>query len=172
MIPHLTLQEAQGSIDSDSHGFVVLSPIYHRLIGPVAEPHVGPDGSRTLTAVQETHHQRDDGADGLHVLPEHRELYLREPHTKAVCTTYTIRSSDRKREKKILHQRNCQVQSCPNSNTPQRPVHLPELHIRAMTFKTSQKLLCNTLLLHLEELHFISFVGVWFLRLCQRGKEK
>lgn len=102
MIPRLTLQEAQGSIDSDSHGFVVLSPIYHRLIGPVAEPHVGPDGSRTLTAVQETHHQRDDGADGLHVLPEHRELYLREPHTKAVCTTYTIRSSDRKREKNFF----------------------------------------------------------------------
>lgn len=67
----LTLQEAQGSVDPNSHGCVVLSPIYYRFIGPVTEPHVGPDGSSILTAIQETDHQRNDRADSLHVLPEY-----------------------------------------------------------------------------------------------------
>lgn len=50
-ISGLTLQEAQGSIDSDSHGCVVLSPIYHWLVCPVTEPHIGSNSSSILTTI-------------------------------------------------------------------------------------------------------------------------
>lgn len=124
--PFLTLQEAQGSVDPDPHACVLLSPIHHGLVGPVAEPHVGPDGSSILAAVQETDHQRNDRTHSLHVLPEHRELYLQNhtpklvlhnPHEKELRENYEIEKFLVRgtADKTLTHSDTSLTQNCLNS---------------------------------------------------------
>lgn len=79
----LTLQNSQGGIDAQPLGGVVLLAIHHSLTGPGTEPNVGPNGSRTLTPVQQTDGQHGTEPHGPGVIPEHTQLHL---HGHSGCT--------------------------------------------------------------------------------------
>lgn len=72
----LTLQKSQGSVDTQPVGGVVLLAVHRSLVGPGAEPHIGPDGSRTLTPIQQTDEQGGTEPHGLGVIPVHAHLHL------------------------------------------------------------------------------------------------
>lgn len=68
---------AQSSIHPHPHADILLSHVLSRVIGPLAQPDVGSDGSSVLTAVQETDAEGQQRPYCLDVLPEHLALHLR-----------------------------------------------------------------------------------------------
>lgn len=83
---------------------------------------------------------------------------------KLVCTTYRIRSTDRKKES--FNRETAEFKTAQNL-TDRRGSPC-----QGVTSWTSQKLIWNILFLHFDELYCISFVGFYFFKTARQGWEE
>lgn len=129
----LTLQNPQAGIDTQPLGSAVLSATHSGLVGPGAEPHVGPDGSCTLPRVQQTDDQGGTEPHGLGVVPEHAQLHLQGHGGQGQRTAVSPRAAG---GLPVLSSPPCPPSSpCPSPSSPLRSAsHSPSPPLPALAF--------------------------------------